>query len=109
MIDIKEEVEFARYADTLENVINNLGGKELLRKDYESDWQGYVDIDVLLEDGRVFSYKYSYGSCSGCDEWEHKNLEDFEIEDRMLAEATFFSNIQEYNKWRETTKKDSMD
>lgn len=64
---------------------------------------------MLLEDGRVFSYKYSYGSCSGCDQWESDGLEDFEIEDEMTSKATFFSNIQEYNKWRETTKKDSMD
>jgi uncharacterized protein (UPF0303 family) len=97
-------VESARYSGGLESVINNLGGEEVLRLSYEADYQGYVDIDVLLNDGRVFSYRYYYGSCSGCDEWENRELTSEQIEEEMLQAATFFESVGEYNKWRETVE-----
>lgn len=65
MLEIAKMCEHARYSDNLENVVNSLNGQEVLRLQYLSDYQGDVDIDVLLEDGRVFSYQYYYGSCSG--------------------------------------------
>ncbi len=101
MINIQNEVNNARYSDNLQTVLNKLGSKELLHKDYESDYQGYVDISVLLEDGRVYSYKYYYGSCSGCDEWESDNYSDEQIVQIMIDEATFFDNIEQFNKYRE--------
>jgi hypothetical protein len=101
MINIAEEVDNARYSDILEEVVNNLNPVELLRKNYESDYQGFVDIDVLLENGRVFSYNYSYGSCSGCDEWEDRSYSDAEIAEEMREHAVLFENIDEYNLWRE--------
>ena len=67
MINICEEVDGCRYCSNLQKVIDRLGGEKILRLEYESDYQGYVDIDVLLSDGTVMSYYYSYGSCSGCD------------------------------------------
>lgn len=100
MLQIAEMVEHARYSECLEDVINELGGVEVLRLAYEADWQGFVDIDVLLEDGRVFSYKYYYGSCSGCDEWEDRNLDHHEIKEVMLLEAAFMSSLEAYNEWR---------
>lgn len=99
MLDIAQMCEHARYSGNLENVINNLGGTEVLRLSYYSGWQGDVDIDVLLLDGRVFSYQYYYGSCSGCDDWEARYLDDDDIESEMLQDATIFDNIDEYNKW----------
>lgn len=100
MLEIEKICDYARYSDTLETFINRLNGKEVLRLDYDSDYQGYVDIDVLLEDGRVFSYMYWYGSCSGCDEWEAEGFSDEEIIKIMTDEATFFNNKTDYDKWR---------
>lgn len=100
MLNIKELTENARYSYILDEVINLIGGKEVLRIEYESDWSGYVDIDVLLDDNRVFSYKYNYGSCSGCDEWEANELDKNDIKEIMLQESTIFDNIDSYNKWR---------
>ena len=88
-----------RYGDILFKLLKSLNSKEILSLNYENDYQGYVDIDVLLEDGRVFSYHYSYGSCSGWDEWESLSLNGEEIEEVMMKEATFFDNIDQYNKW----------
>ena len=63
--------EQCRYADDLDILIESLGGyKRVLRLDYEADYSGHVDVDLELNDGRIFSYQYWYGSCSGCDDWE---------------------------------------
>lgn len=106
-IDIVGLTEVARYSEVLSDVASALGGKKVLRLDYESDYQGYVDIDVLLSDGRVFSYMYSYGSCSGCDEWEARDLSDEQIGEAMLQEATFFASIGAYNDWRKKVNDES--
>lgn len=105
MLNIKEMCDYARYSDNLEKVINDLNGKEILRLDYESCYQGYVDIDVLLKDGRVFSYVYYYGSCPGCDDWEDRELTDEEIEKEMLEEGTIFKDIDSYQEWRNKVDK----
>jgi hypothetical protein len=94
----------SRYGDILEDVLSFLNGKEILYKSYEDDYQGYVDVDMLLSDGRVFSYYYSYGSCSGCDEWEAEEYSNEKIKVIMIQEATFFDNIDMYNEWCKTNK-----
>ena len=101
MLDIVEATEDALYSEVLQTVIRELGGKEILRLDYDSDYQGHVDIDVLLDNGSVFSYKYWYGSCSGCDEWESRDLTAEEIKDVMIQEATFFDSLGGYKTWIE--------
>ena len=106
-LEIDKRCEGARYSDILNELITELGGKEVLRLEYESDYSGYVDIDVLLEDGRVISYKYWYGSCSGCDDWELRSLTDEDIKQEMRQEATFFDNLESYNKWREMVNKEN--
>lgn len=103
-LEIYKLCDQARYADNLENVINFLNGEKVLRIEFESDYQGFVDIDVLLKDGRIFSYKYDYGSCSGCDDWEARELDDNEIENEMKEAATFFDNIKLYESWRAECK-----
>lgn len=105
MIDIEKEVDNARYSEVLQMLLTELGGVRLLRKDYESDYQGHVDVDVLLNDGRVFTYYYSYGSCSGCDEWEDRGLSDDQIKDTMKTEATFYPDEASYNEWRRMANK----
>lgn len=96
---IINDVMNCRYGDNLLYVLKTINAKEILSVDYECDYQGFVDIDALLDDGRVFSYKYYYGSCSSYDEWESLGLSDLQIEDRMLQEATFFDDIDQYKKW----------
>lgn len=105
MINIEEKTEGARYSENLQAVLENLKAKEILFLEYESDYQGFVDIEVLLEDGRIFSYKYWYGSCSGCDDWEARELTDNQIEAEMLKDAAFFDNIEQYNEYIKMKKK----
>ena len=99
-MDVTKAVDQARYSDNLESLLNKLEAVKILSVAYESDYQGFVDIDALLKDGRVFSYKYWYGSCSGCDDWEYRNLSDDAIEEEMLREATIFDNVEQYLEWR---------
>ena len=103
-INFNKYVEYARYSDLLEEVIDSLGGKEILRCKYDSDYQGFVDVDVLLNDGRVFSYYYSYGSCDYCDQWEGEGYNYQEIKNEMLKECSIFDNIDFYNEWRNSVK-----
>ncbi|MCP3924537.1 MAG: hypothetical protein GY714_18340 [Desulfobacterales bacterium] len=105
---ITEVCEQARYTDILEDLIEELGGDKILSCNYESDYQGYVDIDVLLNDGRIFSYNYYYGSCSGCDCWEHAEHSNEKIIEIMKKEATFFDNIEYYNKWKLLVDKENI-
>ena len=101
-ISMSDLTNGARYSDCLDDLFLSVGGaKEVLRLDFESDYSGFVDCDVLLEDGRVFSYKYYYGSCSGCDEWESKDFSSSDVMGIMLKEATFFDDRAQYNLWRE--------
>lgn len=105
MINFAESCEHCRYSHDLEELLRELKAEKILKLEYESDYQGFVDADVLLADGRVFSYYYGYGSCSGCDDWENRNLNDEEIKIEMLKEATFFDDQKQYNEWVSTQKK----
>ena len=100
MITFDDELGSCRYAEILEEYLNSINAKKILDQRYESDYQGFVDISVLLEDGRVFSYEYWYGSCSGCDEWESQDYSDDKIKEIMEVEATFFDNEHQYNEFK---------
>jgi|WetSurSiteA1Bulk_404760.scaffolds.fasta_scaffold12997_4 hypothetical protein len=67
MSENKFEISYGcRWEEYLEEAIEKLGGGEkVLRIRYEADYQGFLDIDILLKDGRIVSYEYTYGSCSG--------------------------------------------
>lgn len=102
-ITISALVEQCRYSSNLDTLLDTLGGvKEVLRLNYEASYSGFVDVDALLNDGRVFTYKYWYGSCSGCDTWESNDFNDAQIEDVMRMESTIFPDLDTYKKWRET-------
>lgn len=94
------EAEGCRYFGDLLDLLVELDAEKVLRVEFEADWQGFLDCDVLLKDGRVFSYFYNYGSCSGCDEWENRDLTTKEIIDEIREAATYFSTYDSYLQWR---------
>jgi hypothetical protein len=105
-VDIVKLCDSTRYSEDLAEACERLGGAEnVQRLEFESDYQGFVDIDVLLLDGRVFSYYYSYGSCSGCDEWEDKSFSSEDVVKEILQEATLFDNQTQYFAWRDMVRK----
>lgn len=93
-----------RYGNHLRYLLKLLRAKQVLREKYEDGYSGYVDVDVLLEDGTIFSYCYYYGSCSGCDEWESLNYNDRQIMKEMLTHGSFLNNLKEYRGWRKTVE-----
>lgn len=101
------EISNCSYSENLINVINKLNGVYVLFLYFEDSWSGEVDIDVFLKDGRVASYRYSYGSCPCCDEWEGDDLTNDEIEKEMLNGFTFFENLKSYKKWIEMMENDT--
>lgn len=105
-IDLCKLTENARYSEVLDSLLKNLGVKKILDIRYESDYQGFVDVSALLKDGRVFSYLYYYGSCSGCDDWEDRSLSDEKIEAEMKQEGTFFKSVETYEKYKKVRKSD---
>lgn len=105
-LDINKACDYPRYGSILDAVIHELGGAKVLELNFETDYQGYVDISVLLESGEVWSYHYSYGSCSVCDEWEYKDLSDEEIGEVMKREATTFSSEDLWNIWNQSRIKE---
>lgn len=94
-----------RYSDILEELLASLVAVKELRCEFEDDYQGFVDVDAELSDGRVFSYKYWYGSCSGCDGWEADDLSDSQIMDEMRQECTIFDTMEQYEEWRKMVNK----
>lgn len=97
LLDLRELTERARYSDELQVLAERLKVKEILKLDYDSGWQGQVDVTALLEDGRVWSYIYFYGSCSHCDEWEGLGLDEEGIIRAMEKESTFFNNKTDWD------------
>ena len=101
---IKEILENCRYCEELGEALREKGAVKLLFLDYVSDYQGSVDISALLSDGRVFSYEYSYGSCSGCDGWEASESTHEDIVKEMIDNGTYFDSIESWNSWMASRK-----
>lgn len=114
----------ARYNGIAELIFDGL---DIIYDKSEADYQGSVEVFAVEEsDGwrnrePVFLHlEYSYGSCSGCDEWESRNLSDTEILKEMINEHVSFIKgteaVEKYpcnkelrsaiNEWLETNKKE---
>ena len=93
-----------RYGEILQALLEELDAVVILREVSNCDYQGDVDVDILLSDGRLICYYYSYGSCSGCDTWEAESLTDEQIKEEMKTGATYFSSFDEYQQWNKMRK-----
>ncbi len=67
-----------RYSEYLSPLLEN---HEVLAEDSLDDYQGCVNILTRDNDRNYYITEYSYGSCSGCDEWE--SLSDNEVKEAM--------------------------
>ena len=68
------------------------GDAEIIWEDSEDDYQGHADVLAALPDGRFAHYSWTYGSCSGCDEWEDRGLDDDQIEQEMRNATAFLTD-----------------
>lgn len=83
------KIKDCRYGEVLEGLIGEYS--EILLYFGCADYQG--DVAVGWEDeNKYYFYEYSYGSCSGCDEWESRSLSSLEIAKEMMEGTVKFEN-----------------
>jgi len=69
------------------------GEPEIIWEHSEDDYQGSANFLGQMTDGRFVHYEWSYGSCSGCDEWEAEGYSDEQIIEIMRSQAAFFPDV----------------
>lgn len=67
---------------------------------------GSLELDILLNDGRVVSYDYAFDSC--CDRLDYSS-EQKDIDDDIMQHATFFDDLVQYDSWVDMLPKDPYD
>jgi hypothetical protein len=73
----EETVAFTcRYGDVIGKIFE---GGDVIWENSMADYQGYANVLAAMPDGSFIHYEWTYGSCSGCDEWEARGLSDEEI------------------------------
>lgn len=88
MLNIVEATDHAKYSEILEEVIDELNGVEILRLSYGHE---EVDIDVLLENGMVFSLHYDSDDCN----WWDKIQEKF-VKEEMWGDSVCYGSLEMY-------------
>ena len=78
-----------RYGDVAQRIF---GEDEIIWEDSEEGYTGSASLLVKRQDGSFAHYEWSYGSCSGCDDWEMRELTDDQIEAEMRAQTAWLSN-----------------
>lgn len=81
-----------RYGRTAGRLFENA---EVIWEHSEADWQGFANVFAKLPDGRFCHYEWTYGSCSGCDEWESRGLSGNDVEKEMRRSAAYFDNADQ--------------
>jgi len=99
-------VDFAQMVSQLGNcrysecAFSLLAGHEILAFEGESDYQGSASV-LARRTGAVegfYEYIYvawSWGSCSGCDQWEAQDLSADQIIEELRKSAGFFETLEQ--------------
>jgi hypothetical protein len=70
-----------------------LGDAEIIWEDSEDDYSGFANLLARMPDGRFVHLEWDYGSCSGCDDYEARNLSDDDIEAEMRSSAGWLPDL----------------
>ena len=90
-----------RYGDIAENIF---GDAEIIWENSECDYQGWANVLAAMPDGTFIHYEWSYGSCSGCDEWEARDLSDDEVEAEMRRGMAVLKDRETLRKYLHLTE-----
>jgi hypothetical protein len=90
-----------RYADVAETIWEDWN---IIWEEAYDGYQGGTEF-LAEKDGQYSYYEWSYGSCSGCDDWEARELSNDDIKEEMLKEAMWFSDYQMLMNWINNLKK----
>lgn len=85
-----------RYGDVIGEVFSDA---EVIWENSYADYQGSANILVKMFDGRFAHYSWTYGSCSGCDEWEAANYNDEQIRQEVLRTTAWLANEEQLIKY----------
>jgi len=80
-----------RYGDIARKI---WGDWNIVWENSESDYQGHASF-LAEKDGQYCFYEWSYGSCSGCDNWEAANFSDEQVEADMKDGALWLNSEKE--------------
>lgn len=90
----------ARYGNVAERIF---GEAEILWENSTDDYQGSCNVVARMPDGTFAQYAWSYGSCSGCDDWESRfGYEDFaddKVEAEMRQATVTFADAETLQKY----------
>jgi hypothetical protein len=68
---------------------------EIIWEQSEADWQGSAKVLSYNKEGTLTYFEWCYGSCSMCDDWESRDLNEEQIGKEMKRDAINFPNIEE--------------
>jgi len=89
-----------RYGDIATSIWHSW---TLLWEDSEADYQGHARFLVARKSDftatRYCYYSWTYGSCSGCDDWEARELDFWQIANEMEEDALWFDSKEDVLRW----------
>lgn len=91
----QDKIENCRYGDC---ALALLEGHEILAFAGEAEYQGSAAVIARLEKGNAELYvllQWDWGSCSGCDDWEQRDLSNEEIVEEMRNSLALFESREQ--------------
>lgn len=85
-----------RYGDIAGRIF---GDAEIVCERSEDDYQGCAKVLARLRNGDFILYEWTYGSCSGCDDWDARDLSADAIEVEMRRDTVTFNTIGEVERY----------
>ena len=69
------------------------GDTEVIWENSLDDYQGHAKVLAMAPDGFFLFYEWSYGSCSGCDDWEARGLDHDQIVAEMWSAVAVLPDL----------------
>ncbi len=86
-----------RYGNVATRIFGEL---EIIWEHSEDDYQGFANVLAFnKQDNTFIHYDWTYGSCSGCDEWKDRELTEDQIEQEMRSNLLVLHGISQAKKY----------
>jgi len=95
------EADKCRYGEIASRIF---GEAEIIWERSEAGYQGSANVLAAMPDGTFVHYEWTYGSCSGCDEWEARGLSDDEVEQEMRSAMAVLKDVETLRKYLHLTE-----
>jgi len=95
-----------RWASEVKAFLNSLGSFDVVWEDSVKDYTGKAEVLVKFSKDKYIHYKWTYGSCAGCDNWDGMESEKVRAD---IARAVATYNLESLATWLtmlEKTRKD---